>query len=261
MSVAMLQAEPDVAARPDDTHGIRAGMAVRCVDGAIGRVVGLAPAWLERPTHLVVETGPLTPNPIAIPLQWVGQVTSDQVLLQVRRRQLARLRPCVTDELLRAEVCEAVYNIPTFRADDAFLMIDVAVSDHVVTLRGHVRTLWRALLAETVARQVPGVWEIHNQLIGDDELAEAVMQAVRREPRLHAPTIRAHATLGQVTLSGKVRAAEEATLALLLARRVPGVRTLTSELVVVESAQRGATRTQDGHALFATRRTAGAGAS
>lgn len=262
MSAAMPQAESRTAAPAHACwHDIRAGMGVRCQDGSIGRVVGLAPDWVDRPTHLLVQTGPLVSHEIALPLQWVAQVMPDQVVLHVRRRHLARVLPCVTDDQIQAEVREALHDAPTFRADDAFLMIDVAARGHVVTLGGHVRTLWRALLAETIARQVPGVWDVQNQLIGDDEVEDAVMQALQHERRLHPSALRVQSLFGQITLRGKLRTAEEATLALLLARRVPGVRTINNQLTVIEAFNSAPALPVDGHAPFAARGTGRAGLS
>lgn len=241
------------------THAIRPGMTVRCQDASIGRVAGLAPLWAEQPTHLVVQAGPLTPHELVLPLRWVAHVTQDQVVLQVRQRHLARIRPRLTDDLLKDEVREALYTMPQFRVDNAFLMIDVTVSDHTVTLRGNVRTLWRALLAETIVRQLGGVWDVQNLLIDDDDLEDAVRQKLRREPRLHRSTLQAQARLGQLTLRGKVRTGEDAALAVLLARRVPGVRSIDNQIVV--SGASNPTPTIDGPALFALRQTMQARAS
>lgn len=250
MSVAMLPAESSAAPAPVCWHDIRAGMHVCCQDGSIGRVVRLAPDWVDRPSHLVVQTGPLVVHEIVLPLHWIVQITSDQVVLRVRRRHLARILPCATDDQLRAEVREALHDTPTFQEADAFLRIEVAAHDHVVTLRGNVRTLWRALLAETIARQVPGVWDVHNQLIGDDEIEDAVLLALRHEQRLHPSALRVQSMFGQITLLGKLRATEEATLAMLLARRVPGVRTINNQIAVSESFYPAPSLARNGHAPF-----------
>lgn len=254
---------PQAALAPEQAHGpaheIRPGMTVCCQEGTIGRVAGLAPAWASQPTHLVVQTGPLIPRKLVLPLHWVARVTQNQVVLQVRRRHTARIRPHSTDELLQDEVREALYNTSQFRQDDAFLMIDVAVTGQVVTLRGNVRTLWRVLLAETIARQVRGVWNVQNLLVGDDELEDGVLQTLRRDPRLHRSTLQVQALLGQVILRGKVPTGEHAGLAMLLARHVPGVRTIDNQIVVSRTSN--PEPSIDGHTLFALRRTLQARAS
>jgi len=153
MSVARLKAQSTPMRNNTTLHEICVGMVVRCQNGAIGRVAGLAPAWAEHPTHLVVRSGPLVPHEWAIPLHWVVQVADDQVLLRVRRRHVTHMSPLITDDLLQAELREALHNEPALRADDAFQSITVAVHNHVVTLRGHVRTIWLAMLAEAIARQ------------------------------------------------------------------------------------------------------------
>lgn len=260
MSVATLRAESPLVHNCALSHEIGIGMIVRCQDGPVGRIAGLAPAWSEYPTHVIVQTGRLIQRDIALPLQWVAHVTGNQVMLRVRRRHVSRVLPCVTDELLEAEVREVLYCSSEFRANDAFQSIAVTVRDHEVTLQGNVRTLWRALLAETITRQVRGVWNVQNELIGDDELEDAVLHTLRRDSRLRLPPLHVRASLGQVTLTGQVRTAEEVAQVLLLVRRVPGVRTIDNQLVVNHMAHRPPS-VVDGHVLFAARRTMRAGAS
>lgn len=262
MSAAMRHQEAIVSVENNaGVHEIRRGTLVRCQDGVIGRVVGLAPEWVDHPTHLVVQAGPLVPQEITLPLQWVAQVTPDQVVLRVRRRHLERALPRVTDDMLQAEVQEALYNTPQFRPDDAFRSIEVTAQDQVVTLRGNVRTTWRALLAEIIARQVRGVWDVRNELLGDDELADAVTQALRRERRLQIGALNVQSQLGQVTLRGHVRTAEDAALAQLVARRVGGVRSLANALVVRPPTEPTPAVQLDARALLTARRSPRVGAT
>jgi osmotically-inducible protein OsmY len=167
--------------------------------------------------------------------------------------------PSASDDLLKADVCEALYNSAEFRLNDAFLHIEVTVRDHVVALRGNVRTLWRSLLAETIARRVRGVWNVQNELVGDDELEDAVQQTLRRDSGLRLPPLHTPVMFGEVTLYGQVRTAEDAAMVVFLVRRVPGVRSIDNQLIVTETAYRLPSMV-DGHVLFAARRPMRTGA-
>lgn len=261
MAVAMMQAVRHQAANNVMLNEIRSGMTVCCQDGAVGRVAGLAHEWAEQPTHVMVQTGWLVPQEVALPLPWVAQVVPDQVVLHVRRRHVERLLPRVTDELLQSDVCDALRNTSTFNVDDSYLSIDVVVHDHVVTLRGNVRTIWRALLAETIARQVRGVWGVQNQIVGDDELRDALLQVLRREHLLRMAALRVEVALGHVTLRGSGATVEQSVAALVAARAVPGVRTINNELVVNARPSLASSPLIDGHTFFANQHARRTGAS
>lgn len=213
---------------------LQPGMLVRCHDRFVGHVLGLAPEWAAQPTHLVVHTGPLVTDTRLLPLSWIAEISADQITLRVRRRNLERIRPIRDDEQIAAEIREALYTTPTFRADDAWQAIEVCCVDHAVTLRGNVRTIWRALLAETIARDVRGVWDMQNQLIGDDELEAAVLRALRQNRRLDSRALRVEARLGHVTLHGRVPTIHDSAAAALHACRVAGAHMVTNRLVIAE---------------------------
>jgi hypothetical protein len=74
------------------------------------------------------------------------------------------------DAAIHADVCESLDASQLLDSAD----IEVEVKDGEVTLRGTVRDRPSKRLAETLAEQVQGVWDIHNRLTvrkDDDELA------------------------------------------------------------------------------------------
>ena len=64
------------------------------------------------------------------------------------------------DEVLREEVCEAFLQSSVLDPTD----IEVAVSEGVVTLSGHVRAREDKFLAEEIAADIPGVKDVMNTL-------------------------------------------------------------------------------------------------
>src|SRR5579885_2096429 len=126
--------------------------------------------------------------------------------------------PIAPDDELKMDVVDALWNDDLLRRVD-LPFVRVTVQDGIVTLEGNVVTGIHRLRAEEIVRKVPGVLDVQNHLIGDEELEIAVAQALGRDERTRYQLIRVRAVQGIVRLSGEVSAAAEE-----IAARVPGVR-------------------------------------
>jgi osmotically-inducible protein OsmY len=126
--------------------------------------------------------------------------------------------PIAPDDELKMDVVEALWNDDLLRRVD-LPFVRVTVQDGIVTLEGNVVTGIHRLRAEEIVRKVPGVLDVQNHLIGDEELEIAVAQALGRDERTRRQLIRVRAVQGIVRLAGEVTAAAEE-----VAAHVPGVR-------------------------------------
>ena len=111
----------------------------------------------------------------------------------------------------------------------------------MVELRGNVRNSTRKWEAELIARRVPGVLDVRNELIPDDALEREVERTLRHDERLHVEDLRAEAILGLVHLRGRVPAQEQRELAAQLVRHVIGVQAVNNALRVDPALNRAAT--------------------
>jgi osmotically-inducible protein OsmY len=119
---------------------------------------------------------------------------------------------------------------------------EVAVSEQegTVTLRGSVRSLHQRLAAVEVAKSVPGVREVSDELSidlldrwEDDELHGAALQALTASDGVPDGRIQVSAAEGWVTLKGTVKQQSESDAAFEAVRRLPGVGGITNEIKVI----------------------------
>ena len=114
--------------------------------------------------------------------------------------------------------------------------LSVEAADGIVTLSGHVRTRVSKTTVEELVRQVPGVRDVTNTLFVDTDLEIAVAQALAQDPRAVKgfPGILVGSGFGEIFLKGAVASQEIKKAAGEIAATVPGVRTVTNELVAPE---------------------------
>ncbi len=141
------------------------------------------------------------------------------------------------DAELEERVREEVLGYATLRIwGHAF---QVQARGGTVRLVGHVRTQVSKETAERVARQVPGVQNVKNELWVDTDLEIAVAQALANDPRTVKgfPGILVGSAFGEIFLKGAVASPEIKSAASEIAAKVPGVREVTNELTVPEAAR------------------------
>lgn len=163
-----------------------------------------------------------------------------------------RLRPgqVRTGKALLDAVVDALSQEPAFRdiavrpqslpPGDAGLWIGVSVDQCVVRLDGVVNSLSHRRLAEVIAWWVPGSCDVRNHMRvqpaerdNDDELADAILMVLEKDPVLHAEQIRAHSRDRTVTLTGTVHNREQERMAVYDCWYVPGVHDVVSELQIL----------------------------
>ncbi len=138
-----------------------------------------------------------------------------------------------SDELLEVAVREALdaYS-PTHSWGDG---IQVSARGGTIELAGAVRTRSAKETAEQVVRRVKGVTALKNDLTVDAEMELAVAQALAADPRTHDafPGILVGVVFGVCYLKGVASTAEAKTAAGEIARKIPGVRSVSNELGTV----------------------------
>lgn len=126
----------------------------------------------------------------------------------------------------------------------AFADVHAEVVGGVVQLSGQVASRALQMHAEELARTIPGVHAVRNQIqVYDgideslsatplDEIAAAVDYALQTDARLAHSQIRVSNTKGIIYLHGTVNSIAEQLLAEALATAQPGVTAVVNEIVV-----------------------------
>jgi osmotically-inducible protein OsmY len=145
------------------------------------------------------------------------------------------------DELAMVKIQTTLYRDLRFRG--SHLTVDVV--DGVVTLRGKVDSDEAKAAAAELARSVDGVTAVRNELqvvpaaeraevdARDDEILRVLKEKLKQDPGLQDELIEARVDASVVTLLGQVGKRDSGARASELARAVPGVRSVMSELAYV----------------------------
>jgi len=153
----------------------------------------------------------------------------------------------VTDSRLAVKINTALWSDLRFPGRQ----ISVDTQDGVVTLRGKVDSEETKKAADDIIGRLEGVKEIRNQLqivpperraevdARDQAIARALDVKFKEDPRLQDAVIDTRVDAGLVTLSGQVRNTAARSLAVELARAVPGVRSVRNELTSAPLARSG----------------------
>lgn len=119
--------------------------------------------------------------------------------------------------------------------------IELRVDNGNVTLTGRVWSLTHRRLAEVLTWWTSGCQRVENHLEvvpaeddNDNELSDAVMMVLEKDPLVHAGQIRVGTAAGVVALDGSVASDEERQLAVLDAWYVPGVWNVNDRIRVHE---------------------------
>jgi osmotically-inducible protein OsmY len=151
------------------------------------------------------------------------------------------------DRRLQEQVLAALEREPGLDA----AQVGVSAHEGVVTLQGIVPTFRQKWLAERAARHLPSVRAVANDLevarpdlMIDAVIAQAVADAIERDPAVPTGRVKATVRHGWVTLMGTTtwpfqRAAAERTVA-----QVPGVKGISNSIGVEPQISVGALRTR-----------------
>lgn len=186
--------------------------------GAIAMV--LVDSTTRCATHFVVQRGGLVSRRRIVPMDRVIDMTTDRIVIDAGLDELSALPEYREDDKIAADVEQAISDDEIIRRLSARYLV-VAVRGGVVTVTGNIATSAHRQRIEDAVRGIPGVLDIRNLPIGDDELEISVAEALGRDPRTRRFVVPVHSTHGFVRLAGDVPA-----VALDLVRTVPGVRSV-----------------------------------
>jgi osmotically-inducible protein OsmY len=136
------------------------------------------------------------------------------------------------NERLAEEVRRALWRSTPLRALNLD-QLEIEARGHTVSLGGVVASPSLKYVAERVARSVPGVREVVNLLITDEQLEREIASALSSTPELRRRRITVNATGGVAVLYGAVASEEEAEKYRSLALTIPGVVGVESRLHVL----------------------------
>ena len=135
------------------------------------------------------------------------------------------------DDELAMAVYEALWRYLPIRFA-AIHNIEIFCLDAVVRLSGHVSCDLHRKQAGLRAAAAPGVLDVINVLVSDEDLIDAVALALLPYPPLQPSRVRVGARLGTVVLEGELDTEADIHLATRAAAEVPGVAAVQSRLRV-----------------------------
>jgi osmotically-inducible protein OsmY len=162
--------------------------------------------------------------------EYVTALEAGSIRISIPEATLQTLPPYRSDAELQEEVEAVLFDLTPLHVD--FKGMKVRVLDSVLYLDGNISSSLRGDIVRDQALGVPGLLEIKNRLVGDDQLASDLAMALSQDPRTHDLPIGVYPRLGEVRLSGAVRTPEQKAAAGKLAASFPGVRSVSNDLVV-----------------------------
>lgn len=138
------------------------------------------------------------------------------------------------DDRLSRSVMDALWRSEPIRARD-LRSLEVVARGGTVLLRGVVATEAHKYAAAQLARAVPGVVSVTNELLTDDNLERSIAVALALNSATRQHRIAVRVASGVASLYGAVPSAEIADGARAAAGAVNGVRQVESRLQVVPS--------------------------
>lgn len=182
--------------------------------------------------HLVIERG--LGREYLVSAQAITGITTKQIQVDLGMVKPDQLTPFRTDEAVRQDVYDAIYDYEPLRID--LPGIEIHAIDGVVWLTGHVSSELNVRLIEDQLANIPGLSELHNRLIVDGELAARISYALAHDPRTAKEYIGVYPRLGEVHLRGAVHTPAARQAATEIASSVHGIKSLENELKVDPSA-------------------------
>lgn len=177
---------------------------------------------------------------IAVQLSGLNDIEDRLLLRPGEKRTGKALLDAVTSALSQEPAFRdiAVHPSPATEAPGRD-WIGVGVEGCVVRLDGQVGSLSHRRLAEVISWWVPGSCDVHNHMRvkpaekdNDDEITDAVLMVLEKDPLLHAETITVHTRDRTVTLDGAVHSDEQRRMAIYDCWYVPGVHEVHARLQV-----------------------------
>jgi osmotically-inducible protein OsmY len=186
----------------------------------------------RRLTYLVVHRHAIAGGEVLLAGDQITGLKSDRLEVNIASKDFALLPHYRADSELEEEVRQALWDYPRLRIDLSAVTVHAQCNE--VWLLGHVSSDINRRLVEDLARAVPGVRGLHNEVIADTDLAVAIAGALAKQDETRGLPIGVYPTLGNVYLRGLVRTEEARQEASRVALEVPGIKALHNDLVVSE---------------------------
>lgn len=175
-----------------------------------------------------------------VPIDQVVEAGPDRIATNLRASDAGTLSVFATDWELRQAILERLAQDPALEPLQRSLRIEVR--DQRVRLQGYVSDRSKAEEVERAVRGVPGVLRLDAELPTDDQLAQAVRDALRRDPTTSA--VQAHVSVrsGVVDITGE--APDRATVRRIdaVTQQVEGPQVIHNMVVVRPTSAQPAAR-------------------
>ena len=209
---------------------LRAGQPLYGPDGYVGSLKRLILRWPGyQLVALVVCIGWLRRRCVRIPLPSIVGWAGEQIHISLGRADVQTLPDYRSDGAIRSAIHTALQKDDAIRRVDGE-MIAVQVSDGCVTLAGHVADGRNGARAETLARTVPGVRRVTNEVITDAELTQDVAYALTHIEPASRAAVGFSIRHGAVRLFGAVPDAQVRFAIETVVADVPNVRLIVNAI-------------------------------
>lgn len=150
------------------------------------------------------------------------------------------LAPYLTDEELHDAVRQALTSNPHVTGDERGAL-DVLVSSGAVTVKGNLRTKQMKDVVHAALAPFAPLAEVGIEVVDDIDLELVIGQALERAGVQHRAEVYARSTLGEVTLFGHALSPAAVDEITRVVTQVPGVRNVTSRMIIGSPATPAAT--------------------
>ncbi len=167
--------------------------------------------------------------------QYITSVGEGNIAVTIPDAILKSLPAYRTDSALQTDVDRILFDYSPLHVD--LPGMTARVLDSVLYVTGNISSSLRSDIVSDQVRGIPGLLEVKNELIGDDDLASGLAMALGTDPRTADLPIGVYPRLGDVRLSGAVHDTQQKNRVEEIARGYPGVRSVYNELVVNPQAE------------------------
>jgi len=170
-----------------------------------------------------------------VPVEQVQRAGPHRIVTAVPAADWATLQPYASDRTIRQAVLDQLAAEAVLKPFLPALAVDVR--DQRVRLRGYVSERAQAERAAQLAAAVPGVLAVEQQIVSDDDLAQAVSRAIGQDPTTAAARVQVRSRFGRVEIGGL--AADPKTVHAIedVAIRVAGVQAVHNLTTVRSGSQ------------------------
>ncbi|HEY7351047.1 MAG TPA: BON domain-containing protein [Ktedonobacterales bacterium] len=187
-------------------------------------------AETRRLAYLVVHRHAIAGGDVLLSGDQLADLQADRLEVNVSPKDFALLPRYRPDPELEEDVRQALWDYPRLRIDLGAVKAHAQCNE--VWLLGHVSSDINRRLMEDLTRAVPGVRDVHNELIADTDLAVAVAGALAEHEETRGLPIGVYPTLGEVYLRGLTPTEEAKQAAEKVATEAHGVKAIHNELIV-----------------------------